>query len=316
MIQDPVDSELRPVSREELYQLVWSMPVMRAAARLKVSNSYVARICSALDVPRPPRGWWTRKKFGQTLTRPPLPPPRPGRPLSWSRDAWGGSLSTYYKRRRVWQAPAGDLHPLVVLATEIFRAAKTDPTASLLVTRANNAIDVAASAETLRHALAFANTLFLALEARGHSVIVAARRRFIRPRIEIWDEPPVHCSEKAAPDLAPRWPTVAMLQDMPAGIAIVETCREAHVQYLGDGKFEPVPPKSRKGVRPVLGITWNDWQPRPAGRLKLVAYSPVHPAAWMREWQISTLRKHEREVEMILDWLEETAAQSFAAPPA
>lgn len=316
MIQVPVDSELRPVSREELYQLVWSMPVMRVAPRLRVSNSYVARICTALDVPRPPPGWWTRKKFGQTLSRPPLPPPRPGRPLSWSKDtkdAWGGTLKTYYHRRRVWQAPAGDVHPLVVLATEIFRAAKTEPTASVLVTRANNAIDVAASAETLRRALAFANALFLALEARGHSVIVAARRRFIRPRIEIWDEPPVHCSEKVIPALAPRWPTVAMLQGMSAGLAIVETCRETHMQYLGDGKFEPVPPKSR--VRPVLGITWNEWRPEPTGRLKLVAYSPFHPPAWMREWQISNVPKHEREVGMILDWLEETiAAQSPATP--
>ncbi|MBX5218775.1 hypothetical protein HJC04_00135 [Rhizobium sp. NLR8a] len=313
MRQDPVNSELRVVSREQLYELVWSTPVTRAAARLKVSDSYAARICTALDVPRPPRGWWTRTKAGQTPARPPLPPPRPGRPLSWSKDAWGGSLKTYYERRRVWQAPAGDIHPLAVLATEIFRVAKTEPTASLLVTRANNAIDVAASAETLRRALAFANALFLALEERGHSVTVAARRRFTRPRIEIWDEPPVHCSEKAAPDLAPRWPTVATLHGMPAGLAIVETCRETQMRYLGGGKFEPVPPRSRKGVRPVVGITWNEWRPQPSGQLKLVAYSPIHPPRWRREWRTSKLHENPREVELIIDELEEIAAAQSAA---
>lgn len=313
----PSDTCMPSVSREQLYQLVWSIPGMHAARRLHVSDSYMARICTALDVPRPPRGWWARKRAGQTPIRPPLPTPRPGRPLTWSKEAWRGSLKVYYRRRDIWRAPEGGLHPLVALATEIFGAANLESAGPLLVTRANNAIDIAATAGSLDDALAFANALFSAMETRGHSVTVASRRRFVRPQIDLWDRPPVHCTNRTPPKCAPRWPTVATLRDRPAGLAIVETFRETHMQYLGDGHFAPVPPKSRQGARPVFGITWDEWRPEPTGRLKLVAYSPFHPPAWMREWQISSVPKHEREIEVILDWLEETtAAQSPAAPRA
>lgn len=36
------------VSREELYQLVWSEPMTKIAARFEVSGSYLARICMDL----------------------------------------------------------------------------------------------------------------------------------------------------------------------------------------------------------------------------------------------------------------------------
>ena len=44
------------VTREELYELVWSEPMVAAAKRFGVSGSYLARVCFGLSVPRPPRG--------------------------------------------------------------------------------------------------------------------------------------------------------------------------------------------------------------------------------------------------------------------
>ncbi|MDX1195819.1 hypothetical protein GOL94_00205 [Sinorhizobium medicae] len=301
-------------SREQLYELVWSTPVLRAARQLEVSNSYVARICSALDVPRPPRGWWARKKSGQTPVRPPLPPPRPGRPLSWSKEEWSGSITMYYQRREIWEASAKGMHPLVALATEAFSSAKARSSDTYLAPRANNVMDIVTTPGTLERALAFANLLSAALETRGHSIMVAAKWRFIRPCIDGWERPPTHCDVASIRKWAPRWPTVAKVRGSYVGLAIVEAFRETLMRYLGDGQFEPVPPKSRKGTQRVAGITWNDWQPQPTGRLKLVAYHPLHPAKWIREWQISNLQKQEREIEMILRGLEEmTAAQSTAA---
>ena len=45
--------EVNLISREELYELVWSSPMTQAAEKFKVSGSYMARVCSALNVPRP-----------------------------------------------------------------------------------------------------------------------------------------------------------------------------------------------------------------------------------------------------------------------
>lgn len=44
------------ISREELYELVWSVPMVKVAEKFNVSGSYMARICSILHVPRPERG--------------------------------------------------------------------------------------------------------------------------------------------------------------------------------------------------------------------------------------------------------------------
>ena len=43
------------ISREDLYELVWSMPMTKVAEKFSVSGSYMARVCSVLGVPRPER---------------------------------------------------------------------------------------------------------------------------------------------------------------------------------------------------------------------------------------------------------------------
>jgi len=55
------------VTREDLYELVWREPMLRVAERHAVSSSFLARVCSVMNVPRPPRGYWAKLEFGQAL---------------------------------------------------------------------------------------------------------------------------------------------------------------------------------------------------------------------------------------------------------
>jgi hypothetical protein len=59
-----------PISREALYDLVWSEPMLRVASRFGVSSSYMARVCRALNVPKPALGYWAKVAVGQTPLRP------------------------------------------------------------------------------------------------------------------------------------------------------------------------------------------------------------------------------------------------------
>ena len=79
-------SRSRQVTREELYEEVWSIPISHLAAEYGVSGSYLARVCTALAVPRPPAGYWQKKAVGKAAPRPPLPPAKPGDQLVWSAD--------------------------------------------------------------------------------------------------------------------------------------------------------------------------------------------------------------------------------------
>ncbi len=65
------------LSRAELYQRVWSMPVLRLAQEFGVSDVALAKACRRRNVPLPPRGYWARRAVGQSVLPTALPPPLP-----------------------------------------------------------------------------------------------------------------------------------------------------------------------------------------------------------------------------------------------
>ena len=46
------------LTREELYELVWSIPMTKASKQLGISDVMLGKICRQRNVPRPPRGYW------------------------------------------------------------------------------------------------------------------------------------------------------------------------------------------------------------------------------------------------------------------
>jgi hypothetical protein len=66
------------LSHDELYAVVWAQLMLKVAARYKMSSSYMASVCSFLNVPRPARGYWAKLAVGKAAVAPPLPQPNPG----------------------------------------------------------------------------------------------------------------------------------------------------------------------------------------------------------------------------------------------
>lgn len=62
------------LTRQELYDLVWSDPVYKVAARYGISGTGLAKICRNASIPLPERGYWSRVQAGQTVKRYPLRP--------------------------------------------------------------------------------------------------------------------------------------------------------------------------------------------------------------------------------------------------
>ena len=60
------------LTRPEVYVAVWSKPVMHVAKQYGISGSMLARICTYLNIPRPPRGYWARPAKGRP-SKPSLP---------------------------------------------------------------------------------------------------------------------------------------------------------------------------------------------------------------------------------------------------
>jgi hypothetical protein len=61
------------LSREDLYELVWSKPMRELAKDFGISDVALAKRCRRLSVPVPGRGYWARLDAGQQPYRPQLP---------------------------------------------------------------------------------------------------------------------------------------------------------------------------------------------------------------------------------------------------
>ena len=55
------------VSRETLYEQVWSTPMTKLAKEYGISDVALAKICKKLNVPYPGRGYWRRKETGKAV---------------------------------------------------------------------------------------------------------------------------------------------------------------------------------------------------------------------------------------------------------
>src|SRR5262245_43314834 len=63
------------LTREKLYEQVWSEPIVHVARRLGLSGRGLGKLCARYEIPVPPRGWWAKKQHGHAVRRIALPPP-------------------------------------------------------------------------------------------------------------------------------------------------------------------------------------------------------------------------------------------------
>jgi hypothetical protein len=66
------------LTREELFERVWSQPATEVAQQWGLSGRGLAKACGRLKIPMPPRGYWARLRAGQRVRRPRLAKLRPG----------------------------------------------------------------------------------------------------------------------------------------------------------------------------------------------------------------------------------------------
>jgi hypothetical protein len=61
------------LTREQLYELVWSEPMHRLGKQIGISDAAIAKHCRRLGIPLPPRGYWNKhagKKVIKAQLRP------------------------------------------------------------------------------------------------------------------------------------------------------------------------------------------------------------------------------------------------------
>ncbi len=65
--------ETTTLTREELYELVWSTPMSSLATKYAISDVGLKKLCRRHHIPTPPRGYWAQQEAGNAPARPRLP---------------------------------------------------------------------------------------------------------------------------------------------------------------------------------------------------------------------------------------------------
>lgn len=312
---EPSDHQgtLLPVTREELYEQVWSEPMLKVAARFGVSSSYMARVCTRMNVPRPALGYWAKLAVGKAPKQPPLPEARPLDELVWSRGGDDVRVAkplpkpplAVRRRRAATTTPRPDMHPLIRGAKELFEAGRLSYEGGYLKPAKHLLPDLVVTKSGLDKALAFANQLFLSLEERGHRVVIAPyAEHFHREEIDVREKP-----EKNRPYnnlWSPGRPTIVYIGTVAIGLTVIEMSEEVEARYV-NGEYvrlsEYVPPK--RG-RYMADHSWTTKKQFSTGRLCLQAYSPYQRADWVNHWRETKDRDLTARIKGIVAELERT----------
>jgi hypothetical protein len=299
------------VSREELYELVWSTPMVKVAEKFNVSGSYMARVCSILRVPRPERGYWAKLAVGKAPQKPPLPEAQPGDQLSWSQDGELQSpppprlLTPANSPRRKLPRPVTGIHGLIRDAKEHYDAGYKVDEGHHLRPYKRLLVDVTASRTGLEKALAFANDLFNALESAGHRVIISPpNENFSRPYVDEHEQLPKAQSKEPSYNYnhlwSPQRPTVVYVGSVAFGLAIIEMSESVVLRYV-DGKYiRESDYKPSKAAARYGDHSWTTTKDIPRGRLRLVVYAPYRGVSWSISFQESEARALTKDIPKIV----------------
>ncbi|MBN9133937.1 MAG: hypothetical protein J0H48_11335 [Nitrosospira multiformis] len=305
-----------PLSREALYALVWSEPMLRVAAKFGVSSSYMARICTVMNVPRPERGYWAKLAVGKAQPIVPLPDLQPGDQLTWSRDGDHVRVpralpSPPARVKHVVNVPAALLssqHPILNGAKTQFEAGRESYEGKYLKPAKRLLVDLAVTKSGLEKALAFANQLFLSLEDNGHQVVIAPNdEHFQRAAVDEREKP--HKGHLYNNLWSPGRVTVIYVGTVAIGLTIIEMSEEVEVRYVNGEYIRVQDYVPLKRGRYAADHTWTTTKDFPTGHLCLQAYSPYPRAKWIHQWRESKDRDLSGQIRGIAKELEQAAVE-------
>lgn len=287
-----MQNENAVISREEIYQLVWSKPMTKVSEQFEVSGSYMARVCTMLNVPRPERGYWAKLAAGKAPPPALLPEARPGDQLYWSRESELRSPpkppQSVQRRTDVpTKVPRKGTHELIRGARKHFERSRSVDEGAYLKPYKQLLVDITTSEACLDKALEFANDLFNAFESAGHRVVIAPPQdRLARASIderEVRKKPRDRYYQNRL--WSPYRPTVVYIEGVAIGLALIEMSEEVELRYVNGKYVREADYIPRKSSRRHIDFTWTTTKDLPSGRLRLVAYSPNAGVKWANTWQ-------------------------------
>ncbi len=176
--------------REEPYAEVWEQPLVKIALRYGISAVALGKVCGKLQIPLPGRGYWTKKEFGKTVERLPLPqakdlpivrrfkfPTSEQSPSSLPAAPEEAPTDPEFLRiidlesRNIVIDPDARRHKLVTATEKAMKRAQPDEKGILHSRYDEPCLELRVSKGALERALSLVNAVILYLEADGSPLL-------------------------------------------------------------------------------------------------------------------------------------------------
>lgn len=175
-------NKCKEFTRQELYDLVWSTPMVKLAKDFGLSDVGLRKICVKHEIPTPPLGYWAKLNFGKPVVKTALAPAsegissrvlvsifsRPERPTEVAE----AEISA----RRIIREPIAvpteapqRLHPHAKSFRQALRAAKPDEEEFVRVGQ-SGVLSATIGRANADRAVLIVEAIFRALEAAGHEI--------------------------------------------------------------------------------------------------------------------------------------------------
>lgn len=241
------------LTRQELFDQIWTKPAIHLAKELGVSVTAVIRSCERAGVPRPTSGHWTQLEHGKAPARPALPPA----PLGISESV---DLVERTKRRGSPVAPKPHAalptlepgshplekwHPMVKLTRTAYQSTGRDPKTDIVYPKGEIAHNwIAATKPHLDRGLRILNQLAWSLEENGFSFELPERGK--------------------------------------SQIRLVYTETKTEVAFVIREELERYE-RELKPEEKNSSYIWNRWKHRSTGSLRLIV-NEYHPEGARKSW--------------------------------
>lgn len=177
------------LSRQELYEQVWSKPVIHLARDYGISDVGLSKICTKYNIPTPPLGYWSKVKAGKRVRKKPLPAlntgnqpkimikPYRARPAGEEKrsipDEFQSQLVEATKRTLSFipETEPASPHPLTKWARKSFKK-PTKSYSGILIPSDRRCLDIQVTEQTIDRAILFLDTLLRLIEECGYKITI------------------------------------------------------------------------------------------------------------------------------------------------
>lgn len=175
------------LTRKELYDLVWSEPLLTLSKKYNISDVGLRKICIRLNIPLPRNGHWQKVQYGKKVTKTPLPPAEKEEVITFGiRDKNSVGIVIELSPLKVLQKEIEEkLKDILIVPDRLTKPDKLIISAKERLNSKDNRmykglissgyqnLDIKVSRLNIRRALLFMDTLIKALYARKHDIRIS-----------------------------------------------------------------------------------------------------------------------------------------------